>query len=118
MVFININGVDMPNPLYKGGYTLELSDLDSEKTTRSETGMMNRDRVRAGVYKINCKWLVTTADLDKICNAISSDKFTVNFYDGGGNKSAEMYVGNRSIALILHKENVDWWNLSCSFIQY
>lgn len=117
MSLIKINSIEMPPPT-AGGYTVTLQDLDSENTTRSETGILNRDRIRAGVYKIACKWFVNTKDLEKIMSAIKDEQFNVTFYFGGNYITAKMYAGDKTNSLVTHKDGFDWWDVSCNFTQY
>lgn len=44
-------------PISPRSYAVQRSDLDSEDSGRSETGVMFRNRIRAGVYKILVKRL-------------------------------------------------------------
>ena len=57
---ITIGSTELPAPVE---YTVTLQDIDSENTRRTEAGILTRDRVRAGVYKILATWKVTKTDL-------------------------------------------------------
>lgn len=98
------------------------SDLDSEKTTRSEDGHLKRDRVREGVYKIEYEWLVEETDLQLLCSALSPVSFVAVFYDGTTAQyiESQMYAGDRSAELIIPNDNSDnaWWSFSCNLIEY
>jgi len=119
MALIQINGVNLPPPVE---YSVELYDIDSENTKRTETGVLQRDRVRAGVYKIQVKWKVTKAQLKTITDALKPAKFSVMFFDPttSTNPTKYMYCGDRSANLILNKNNPDdsLWELSTSLIEY
>ncbi len=119
MALIQINGVDMPPPVE---YSVSLQDIDSENTRRTETGVLQRDRVRAGVYKIEVKWLVTKTQLKTITDALKPAKFSVMFFDPttSTNPTRSMYCGDRNADLVLNKENPDksLWELSTSLIEY
>lgn len=117
MDFLKINGQVMPNP-QAGGYSVTTSDLDSESTTRSETGMLNRDRVRENIYKIMYKCLVTTDELEKVANATSPVKFDVTFFFCGDFITKEMYAGDKTVNFIIRKDDTEYWEFSCNFIEY
>ncbi len=121
MAIIKIGSTDMPAPTK---YTVTLQDIDSENTRRTETGLLQRDRVRAGVYKIQVSWKVTKVQLKQITDALSPAKFSVIFFDptSSSNKTADMYCGDRTGNLILLKDpnnpNESLWELSTSLIEY
>lgn len=117
--YLKIDGVLMPAPKT---YSIDRSDLDSENTSRSLSGIMNRDRVRQGVYKIKATWLVTTPDLIKLTQALTPASIQVCFFDGTTGKyvTCKMYAGDRSSSLALQKENYKemWWEFTCDLIEY
>lgn len=116
--FISINGSDLPLPL-ADGYSVSLSDLDSENTNRGEDGVMFRERIRAGVYKVAYQAQVETSELEQILSLISSDKFTVSFYFGRM-VTATMYAGDKSINLVscdLEKDT-SYWSVSFNLIEF
>lgn len=117
--YLKIDGVLMPAPKT---YSIDRSDLDSENTTRSLSGIMNRDRVREGVYKIKATWLVTTTDLIKLTQALTPASMQVRFFDGttGTYITTKMYAGDRSSTLTLQNKNYKdmWWEFSCDLIEY
>jgi len=119
MAMIRIDGVDLPAPVE---YSVSLQDLDSENTKRTETGVLQRDRIRAGVYKIQVKWRVTKAQLKIITDALKPAKFSVTFFDPttNTNPTRQMYCGDRTADLIKNSSNPDEsvWDLSTSLIEY
>lgn len=120
MALIQINGVDMPPPVE---YSVEMYDIDSENTKRTETGILQRDRVRAGVYKIQAKWRVNQLQLKIITDAIKPAKFKVTFFDPTTSEkiTRDMYCGDRKAELIKYHRNSpnnSWWEFSTSFIEY
>ena len=121
MAMMTVGGVAFPNP---SSYTVTLQDLDSDNTHRSETGILNRERIRAGVYKINATWTVKYADLKKITQALSPDKFVVTFFDPttASYKSAQMYAGDRSARLQAYTDESapekSVWELTCALVEY
>lgn len=118
MDIISINSIKLPTPL-SGGYSVSLSDLDSENTNRGEDGIMFRERIRAGIYKITYQAQVTTEQLEAIIAAIEADKLSVTFYFGKL-VTAEMYAGDKSINL-LAKDSVhdsDRWEIGFNLIQF
>lgn len=119
VTYLRINGVVMPAPQT---FKIQKADLDSEKTTRSETGFLKRDRIRANVYKIECSWLIQEADLQKLNMYLSLKEFQAEFYDGttGNYTICLMYAGDRTSELLLPKNNPsdNWWSFSCNLIEY
>ena len=117
--YLTIDGVLMPAPKT---YSIDRSDLDSENTTRSLSGIMNRDRVRQGVYKLKITWLIKTTDLIKLTQALTPASMQVKFFDGttGTYITTKMYAGDRSSSLALQKKNYRemWWEFSCDLIEY
>ena len=120
MAMITIGSTDLPNP---SDYDVTRSDLDSDNTTRSETGVLTRDRVRAGIYSIKCTFKVTKTQLKSITDAISGASFSMTFFDPTTSSSPTItaYAGNRSAKLIKYKtgdEDNSRWELSVDFIQF
>lgn len=120
MAIIRIGGTDMPAPTK---YSVALQDIDSANTGRTETGLLVRDRVRGGVYKIGVTWLVEHTQLKTITDAISSDKFQVTFYDptSNSNKTCDMYCGDRNGELKHYKADnpsKSLWEITTSLIEY
>ena len=77
MEILNIDGTALPAP---SAYKVQLSDLDSSGTGRTEDGVLVRERVRGGVAKISAGWAaLSTADCAKVLNATAPDSMTVPF---------------------------------------
>ena len=73
MDILLIDGVALPAP---NEYKVQLSDLDSSDTGRTEDGVMLRNRVREGIAKISASWAaLSTADCARILNAVTPDSF-------------------------------------------
>lgn len=98
MALLSINNVDMPKPTT---YQVGVQDLDSAESVRSESGVLHRDRVRAGVRKLELGWTVRTAESSKILKAVSGESFTVKFFDPQQNsvETATMYAGDKTVSL-------------------
>lgn len=116
---LNIGGVDMPAP---SKYDVTLQDLDAPSSGRTETGHMNRKRVRANVAKISLGWTnLTKQELETIVSAISPASFSVGYYFGGY-RTANMYAGDRSCKLKLIKSESgtiteERWDLSFNLVE-
>ena len=55
-------------------YEVEIQDIDGEGTGRGETGYMDRERVRAGVYKLSLEFSSDIIyDIDLIKNSVDSN---------------------------------------------
>lgn len=122
MALLTIDGVSLPEP---SAYQVLLSDLDSESTTRNTSGIMLRDRIRAGVHKVDVKWdLLTRERLRLILNALSPASFQVTFLgmDTGEYITKKMYASDRNceLARCLKTAQPDqsYWSLSVSFTEY
>jgi hypothetical protein len=119
MALISIGSTDLPDPVE---YSVTLQDLDSENTKRTETGLLSRDRVRAGVYKIQATWKVKKTDLMTITTALAPAKMSVTFFDptSSENVTKDMYSGDRSGNLIFMAKNPDdsLWEFSTALIEY
>ena len=64
MDILVIDGVVLPTP---DEYKVQLSDLDSSGTGRTEDGILVRERVRGGVAKISVSWAaLSTADCARV----------------------------------------------------
>lgn len=117
---IKISGIDMPSP---SKYNVILQDIDSENTSRTETGLLIRDRVRAGMYRIDITWQVEHSQIKTIADALSPAMFSVNFYDPTTNSypTKDMYCGDRSGNLLVYNANdpgKSLWELTTSLIEY
>ena len=117
MALITIGSTPLPDPVE---YSVTLQDIDSENTRRTESGILTRDRVRAGVYKIQVAWKVNKADLKKITDAVAPAKFSVTFFDPttSSNPTKDMYVGDRTANLIHLESGQSLWELTLSLIEY
>lgn len=119
MAMIRIGNTDLPEP---AEYSVALQDIDSENTKRSETGLLTRDRVRAGVYKLQVSWRVTKTQLKVITDALSPAKFSTTFFDPTTSTSPtkDMYCGDRTGKLVYNPgaPHESLWELSTSLIEY
>ncbi len=119
MAIISIDGVDLPSPSV---YKLPRFDMDSSDTTRNELGVLQRDRIRQGIYKIELEWrAITSPQLHLIETAIEPARLQVKFLTPTGYKTKTMYVGDRSLEMVLfgNRETDDIrWNISFNLIEY
>lgn len=102
-------------------YSVEVSDVDAAGSGRSESGVMNRDRVRGGddpVYKVSvgCTNL-TDKDMTDFLNAIKPESVEVVFFFGGY-FTKEMYAGNKKAEMKIVDGNETRWNVSVSLTGY
>ena len=106
MEILNIDGTALPAP---SAYKVQLSDLDSSGTGRTEDGVLVRERVRGGVAKISAGWAaLSTADCAKVLNATAPDSMTVQYFFGGV-RTAKMYAGHRTPALMAARAGLGVW---------
>lgn len=93
-------------------YEVELSDADGENATRSETGYMNRDRVRAGIFKLSLGWSnLEMKDVEELLDAVVPESVDTTFYFGKS-ISTDMYAGNRKISLKYRDDGEAYWDVS------
>ncbi|MPW25943.1 hypothetical protein GC105_09085 [Alkalibaculum sp. M08DMB] len=120
MAMITIGGTALPNP---SEYSVVLQDIDSENTKRSETARLSRERLRAGVYKIEIGWIgLTRAQLKLITDALKPAKVSVQFFDptSASNPTAQMYAGDRTGKLntYLQEGAQSYWDINFSLTEY
>ena len=119
MEIITIDGVVLPAP---STLSVSMSDLDSPDTTRNEQGVLQRDRVRAGVYKIELEFNVKKgSEVQIIESALTGSKLNVTFPDTSGRTTKEMYVGDRSKTVVLYNAGVSSeirWDLKFNLVEY
>ena len=123
MVLLKIGSANLPNP---SSYKVSRSDMDGPNTKRTEAGVLNRERVRAGVYKIQVSWgALTMTELTAVTTALTPAEFTVTFFDpttATAGKTAKMYAGDRSAELVRvideNKTAESRWSLSVSLTEF
>lgn len=117
MAIITIDGVDLPAP---SSMSIPMSDLDSPDTTRNELGILQRDRIRQGVHKVELAWnVITSSQVNTILSAIEPAKFSVTFPTTFGTVTKDMYCGDRKLDVVLYKNGDNpYWSLSFNLIEY
>ena len=111
MEILNIDGTALPAP---SAYKVQLSDLDSSGTGRTEDGDLVRERVRGGVAKISVGWAaLSTADCAKVLNATAPDSMTVQYFFGGV-RTAKMYAGDRTADLKAARDGQAVWEVAAA----
>ena len=124
--WLKIDGEKIPTP---SGYTYVEADFDSSDTTRSETGVLNRDRIRAGVLSPKFTWqAITTESLSKILKAVEPEKIVVSIFDPKLRNSDTPFMhtfmgyaqATRETSVIRPCDDPleTWWSLSITFIEY
>ena len=115
MDILVIDGVALPTP---NEYKVQLSDLDSSGTGRTEDGILVRERVRGGVEKISVSWAaLSTADCARVLNATAPDSMQVAYFFGG-TRTAKMYAGDRTADLKAAREGRAVWEVAVNLIEY
>ena len=118
MTIISIDGVDLPTPSV---FRIPKYDIDSSGTTRNELGVLQRDRVRQGIYKIELEWrAITSSKLHLIESAIEPVAMNVRFLSPTGYLTKKMYVGDRNIDMVLLNEKIDdiRWTIRFNLVEY
>ena len=115
MQLIVIDGTPLPTP---SEYKVQLSDLDSSGTGRTEDGVLIRERVRGGVAKISLRWdALSTADCAKVLNATAPDSMQVQYFFGEM-RTAQMYAGDRTADLKAAREGQAVWDVAVNLIEF
>lgn len=99
------------------GYTVTRNDLDGSGTQRSESGVLHRDRLRAGIYSIEAEWEgIPVGTLNTLTAAlITNAKLTVTFFDltTGTVQTKQMYAANPSASVSVPGNSTD--DMKCSY---
>lgn len=118
MAILKIDGVDMPTP---SSYKIPDVDLDSEDTNRNELGILQRDRIRAEIYKVELEYKgITSSQLALIKSAIKPAQFQATIITEIGSVVKTMYAGNRNTEMVKYNDDVNnvRWNFSVNLIEY
>lgn len=118
MAMVSIDGVDLPGvPTYK----VPNFDLDSQDTNRNELGVLQRDRIRDAVFKVELEFVgITSSALALIKSAIQPAQFQATIITELGYITKTMYAGDRNVEMIRYNEDYNKikWNISFSLIEY
>lgn len=115
MNILLIDGTPLPVP---ATYKVQLSDLDSSGTGRTEDGVLVRERVRGGVAKISVSWTaLSTAECAAVLNATAPDSMQVQYFFGEM-RTAKMYAGDRTADLKAAREGQAVWEVEMSLIEF
>lgn len=112
MAMISIDGVDLPAPIR---FKPPNMDIDSSDSNRNELGIMQRDRIRQGVYKIELAWeKLTSSELHLIKTSIEPAEINVTMPSEIGFITKRMYAGDRDIDMVAYNEDYNkiLWNIS------
>lgn len=116
----------MPTP---SGYDYIEADFDSADSTRSETGVLNRDRIRRAVLSPQFTWqAITTAQLNIILKAVEPERIMVTCFApklvNGILDEEHTFEGyaqaTRTATVVCPKDDPmeTIWKISLSFIEY
>ncbi len=116
----------MPTP---SGYDYIEADFDSADSTRSETGVLNRDRIRRGVLSPQFTWqAITTKQLNTLLTAIEPERIKVTCFVpklvNGVLDTEHEFEGyaqaTRTATVVCPKDDPmeTIWKISLSFIEY
>lgn len=118
MALINIDGADLPAP---SNFKISRSDLDGSDTGRNEIGVLQRDRIRQGIYKIELEFTgIISEKLQTIEMAIEPASVQVKFPTQLGVLTRTMYAGDRNIEMVKYDPDYNKirWDISCNLIEY
>lgn len=116
-----VNGTDMSSKLQpaKDGFSVTKSDLYSDSTGRSMTGVMLAYLVRANVYSIELKYVGTAAQINEIeqIYAGAARQYSVTFLDNGSYITKTMYPSDRSKSTSVIIDGIPHMELSLSLVE-
>lgn len=113
--YLKVDGVLLPTP-YKCSVTEY--DIDDAASGRSESGDMNRDRVRAKVARYDLEFVNLSAREAKLIrNLIMPVYFNCELRFLGDNSMRTMYAGDLKWTERLDDAKVSHIGLTCSFIE-
>lgn len=118
MAMITIDGVVLPSP---SKYGLPDFDLDSENTNRNEEGVLQRDRIRQGVYKIELEWTgIASPALRIIRKAIVPEKIQVKHITETGEVTKTMYASDRKVEMVKYDPDYNKirWDISFNLTEF
>lgn len=118
MAMINIGGADLPDPT---SYKIPNFDLDSDDSHRNELGVLQRDRIREGIYKAEFEFVgITSSDLALIKSAIKPAQFQATIISEVGPITKTMYAGDRNIEMVKYDKDYNKirWNISFNLVEY
>lgn len=95
---VYVNNVALPRP---SKYNPIFSDLDSSDTTRSETGVLYRNRVRGSVKKLELGFTVRSSVASQILQSMKPASLSIRAYDLESNTwiTSTMYCSDRNATL-------------------
>lgn len=96
MALLTVDGVALREP---SKYDITYKDLDSENSYTSETGILNRDMIRANHHTIAVGWdRLTAEEMKVILHAVSGkSEFQLHYFDyyDMGYKDGRFYANDR-----------------------
>lgn len=110
-----LNGVAVASPDYplQGG----LNNLDSNKSTRLENGLIYIKRIRTGVVSMEVSWShLSSAEATAILNVIDNDQiifFQCSYPDPRGQKTKTFYAADTTYTQV----GQDCWSIKTSFVE-
>lgn len=118
MAMINIDGVDLPAP---SSFKIPRSDLDSSDTGRNELGVLQRDRIRQGIFKVELEFKgILSSELHLIDSAIEPASLQVTFPTPTGSNTRTMYAGDRNIEMVKFDKDYNKirWDISFNLVEF
>ena len=105
ITFLEIGSYVFPAPTK---FSCNYEDLDSEKTTRNERGVLaNRDRLRADMFTISASYRIKISELSNMASALKPKIFTAKVFDltSGGVVQKKMYASSKHAEIVLVNQN-------------
>ena len=111
MVYLYINGVQMPTP---DTGTIDEYDLDTADTGRPESGVLHRDRKRHNLAHYPLEWSkLTPQQAWALRNALAPEQFEVTILMFDQYITRTMYAGDRHWAQWFDSDGIGHISLQC-----
>lgn len=118
MAMVSIDGIDLPGV---STYKIPNSDLDSSDTGRNELGVLQRDRIRDSVFKVELGFTgITSSELATIKSAVKPAQFQATLITETGLVTKTMYASDRIIEMVKYDEDYNKirWNIKFNLIEF
>ena len=118
MAMVSIDGIDLPGV---STYKIPNSDLDSSDTGRNELGVLQRDRIRDAVFKVEVGFKgISSSELATIKSAIKPSQFNATIITEIGPITKTMYAGDRNIEMVKFDKDYNKirWDVSFNLVEF
>lgn len=104
-------------------YHVDMEDIDSEETTRDETGEMHRKPLRKKVKKLSVTCTQDDDEVLSVATLVEDDTFEATLFCPGDPSASDFYVTSTfyvtkiSIDLMRFRDNKGVWSVSFNAVE-